>query len=185
MVGRVLRPAPGKTNAIVLDHSGAVFRHGFVEDRVEWTLETDKRARSPAHEARIRSGCSSRLLECSQCSAMRTAGEPCSHCGFFPQRRPDAVVFREGDLGLVDRQSRTAQSISDPHDRMRWHAMLTCIGIERSYKPTWAACKYREKFGTWPPIRNIQPMQPSPNVLSWVRSRNIAWAKAQAKKRAA
>src|SRR6185295_11858069 len=42
MVGRVLRPAPGKTNAIVLDHSGAVFRHGFVEDYVEWTLEPDK-----------------------------------------------------------------------------------------------------------------------------------------------
>jgi len=30
MIGRVLRPAPGKTDAIVLDHSGAVFRHGFV-----------------------------------------------------------------------------------------------------------------------------------------------------------
>ena len=34
MVGRVLRPAPGKIDAIVLDHSGAVFRHGLPEDRV-------------------------------------------------------------------------------------------------------------------------------------------------------
>ena len=41
--GRVLRPAPGKVNAIVLDHSGAVFRHGFVEDRVEWALDPEKR----------------------------------------------------------------------------------------------------------------------------------------------
>ena len=32
----VLRPAEGKGDAIVLDHSGAVFRHGFVEDHVEW-----------------------------------------------------------------------------------------------------------------------------------------------------
>src|SRR5262249_59701564 len=31
MVGRVLRPAPGKVNAIVLDHSGAVYRHGLPE----------------------------------------------------------------------------------------------------------------------------------------------------------
>ena len=44
MVGRVLRPAPGKTNATVLDHSGAVFRHGFVEDRGDWTLDPDKRS---------------------------------------------------------------------------------------------------------------------------------------------
>ena len=28
----------------ILDHSGAVFRHGCAEDRVEWTLDPDKRA---------------------------------------------------------------------------------------------------------------------------------------------
>ena len=33
MIGRVLRPAEGKPDAIILDHSGAVFRHGFAEDR--------------------------------------------------------------------------------------------------------------------------------------------------------
>ena len=44
MLGRVLRPAEGKPDAIVLDHSGAVFRHGFAEDAVEWTLDPDRRA---------------------------------------------------------------------------------------------------------------------------------------------
>jgi DNA repair protein RadD len=34
IVGRVLRPAPGKTDAIILDHSGAVFQHGLPEDLV-------------------------------------------------------------------------------------------------------------------------------------------------------
>jgi hypothetical protein len=29
--------------AIVLDHSGAVFRHGFIDDPVTWTLDPDKR----------------------------------------------------------------------------------------------------------------------------------------------
>jgi superfamily II DNA or RNA helicase len=49
MIGRVLRPAEGKTNAIILDHSGAVFRHGFAEDPVEWTLSPDRHAESPKH----------------------------------------------------------------------------------------------------------------------------------------
>ena len=66
MVGRVLRPAPGKVNAIVLDHSGAVFRHGFVEDRVDWTLDPDKRAVSPTHAAPARARLLPRLLECTQ-----------------------------------------------------------------------------------------------------------------------
>jgi superfamily II DNA or RNA helicase len=42
MLGRVLRPAPGKKDAIILDHSGAVFRHGFAEDPIEWTLDPDR-----------------------------------------------------------------------------------------------------------------------------------------------
>jgi superfamily II DNA or RNA helicase len=32
MVGRVLRPADGKINAVVIDHSGAVYRYGLVEE---------------------------------------------------------------------------------------------------------------------------------------------------------
>ena len=53
MVGRVLRPAPGKVNAIVLDHSGAVFRHGLPEDHVEWSFRpiTRRRARAPSAQA--------------------------------------------------------------------------------------------------------------------------------------
>src|SRR4029077_3362926 len=66
MIGRVLRPAEGKHDAIVLDHSGAVFQHGFAEDPVEWTLDPEARATSKRHAARRMEG-SSRLLECSEC----------------------------------------------------------------------------------------------------------------------
>jgi DNA repair protein RadD len=179
MVGRVLRPAPGKVNAIVLDHSGAVFRHGFVEDRVDWVLDPEKRSASPTHAARLRSGYSSRLLECSQCGSIRIAGEACRHCGFLPQRPPKAIVFSDGDLALVDRQSRTAPAFSDPGERVRWHGMLTWIAGERGYKSGWISHKYREKFGTWPAARSVTSIRPSPEVLAWVRSRIIAYAKAK------
>jgi DNA repair protein RadD len=179
MVGRTLRPAPGKGNAIVLDHSGAVFRHGFVEDRVEWFFDPEKRSVSPTHAKRLELGQSSRLLECSQCGSMRVAGEKCQHCGFLPQRPPKPVPFKDGDLALVDRNSRTALDMTDPTERMRWQAMLTQIAIARGYRLGWAAHKFREKFGTWPPVRSIGPIEPSLEVLSWVRSRNIAWAKSK------
>ena len=38
-VGRVLRPAPGKHDAIVLDHSGNTSRLGFVTDPLPATLD--------------------------------------------------------------------------------------------------------------------------------------------------
>jgi hypothetical protein len=34
MTGRSLRPAPGKTDALILDHAGAVFERGFPEDPI-------------------------------------------------------------------------------------------------------------------------------------------------------
>jgi superfamily II DNA or RNA helicase len=181
MAGRGLRPAPGKRDLILIDHSGAVYRHGLLEDPVEWTLDATKRAENPTHENRSREA-ASRLIECSQCSALRKGGEACPHCGFLPKRRADAIVFGDGELARVDRRTRIAESRDDPNVRLRWHAMLAHIAAERGYQPGWVAHKYRERFDDWPPYgARPAPIPPTPEVLSWVRSRVIAWVKAKEK----
>ena len=58
-----------------------------------------------------------------------------------------------------------------PEERAAWHRMLAYIAQERGYALGWIGHKYKEKFGDWPPQRYVQPMQPTPEVLSWVRSR--------------
>lgn len=59
--------------------------------------------------------------------------------------------------------------------------MFVQIGQERAYKPGWAKVQYKEKFGTWPPWgAEPQPIPPTPEVRSWVRSRMIAYAKRRA-----
>jgi DNA repair protein RadD len=177
MIGRVLRPADGKADAIILDHSGAVFRHGFAEDKVEWTLDPDLRAISPVHKARCETS-RSRLLECTQCSAIRTAGEPCGACGFLPQPPARPVAVLDGELGLVGADRHAQATAYDPQTRARWHGMLITIGRERAYKPGWASYKYKERFGIWPAWGSApEPMPPSPEVRSWVRSRQIAFAR--------
>ena len=74
MIGRVLRPAPGKTDAVVIDHAGAVLEHGFVEDAVEWTLDPDLRAKSATHVARCAPS-GAKVLECTQCGGLRVGGQ--------------------------------------------------------------------------------------------------------------
>jgi superfamily II DNA or RNA helicase len=179
MVGRVLRPADGKTDAIILDHSGAVFRHGFAEDHVEWTLGPDRFAANPVHAKRGELGSQSRVLECSQCGVWgRIAGQPCPHCGFLPQAPPKPIVVQDGDLGLV----QGGRAKPSEYDRFKWFAMLIGYGNERGYKPGWAAYKFKEKFGTWPPrMMDIAPIAPTAECRSWIRSRQIAYAKAQQK----
>jgi superfamily II DNA or RNA helicase len=177
MIGRVLRPAEDKPDAIILDHSGAVFRHGFAEDPVEWVLSPDHRAESPMHAKRCEHGSASRLLECSRCSAIRIAGEPCPACGFLPQKPPRAVAIGDGDLGLVE-GGKVKTTTYSYEERVRWLAMFKYIEREQGYKPKWAIVNYKEKFNSWPAWGlNPEPIVPSPEVLSWVRSRMIAYAK--------
>jgi DNA repair protein RadD len=80
MAGRVLRPAPGKSDAIILDHAGSTLVHGFVDDDVAWSLSEDRRAQNQRHAARgaYRAPV---LLDCPECGASRFGGEPCPACG--------------------------------------------------------------------------------------------------------
>jgi DNA repair protein RadD len=182
--GRGLRPASGKSDLRIIDHAGACLRHGLLEDPIAWTLSPDKRAENPTHEARTTSQFT-RLIECRECKALRTGGQPCPHCGWFPQRRPEAILFADGDLVEVRKGKATTPSYSQA-DRNTWHAMLTYIAQERGYKPDWVSFKYKDKFGVWPRWgASPQPVEPSPEVLSWIRSRQIAYAKGRQKARAA
>jgi DNA repair protein RadD len=116
MIGRVLRPAEGKADCcIVLDHSGAVYRHGLVEDEVVWTLDPDKLATAPAHEAArgASSGYTQRLVDCKQCGAIRITGNPCTACGFMPAPPPRDVETHDGELGLY-RGGQAQREASNP-----------------------------------------------------------------------
>jgi DNA repair protein RadD len=176
MIGRGLRPADGKSDAVILDHSGAVFRHGLPEDPVEWSLDPDRRAESATHQKRLRRE-AARLIECTQCSAQRVGGLPCPACGFLPKRPAKYVAHTEGDLALVT-SGRKAGAVV--YDRERWHGMLAYIAAERGYQRGWVAHKYKEKFGEWPAWGSApQPIAPTPEVRSWVRSRVIAFAKSR------
>src|SRR5262249_21577363 len=97
MIGRGLRPAEGKSNCTILDHSGAVYRHGLPEDRVEWPLGTDQRAENPTQAKRDR-GDAPKLSECPGCKVMMAAPPPCLHCGWMPQPRARDRDFADGEL---------------------------------------------------------------------------------------
>ena len=184
MVGRGLRPAPGKKDVVILDHSGAVFRHGLPEDHVEWTLNVDRRAENPTQDRRRR-GEEPKLRTCPSCQVMMTK-PPCPSCGWMPVTRSGRDRdFLDGELGLVVGGRAKANQYS-PTDRRQWLAMLHHIAQERSYQRGWIAHKYKEKFGTWPAWGTIpEPMTPTPEVRSWVRSRQIAYAKSQQNRGAA
>ena len=89
MIGRCLRPQPGK-RAVVLDHVGNTQRLGHhLEDR-EWTLDgTPKKDREAAPSVKV----------CPKCFACLPSGKPrCGECGheFLPERRE--IEHVDGEL---------------------------------------------------------------------------------------
>jgi len=106
----------------------------------------------------------------------------CPQCGFKPERK-SGVEVEDGELReLTDGKKKLKFTQAD---KQAWYSQLLHIAEKRGYKPGWAAHKFREKFKTWPAARTVTPLQPSAEVLAWVRSRDIAYAKARAKGRAA
>jgi DNA repair protein RadD len=178
MVGRVLRPATGKTDCLVLDHAGAVFEHGFVDEPVRWTLDSDRRATAPLQALRG-NGAAPSLVACPECSAVRWKGKPCPACGWTPRGRSADVEVVDGELAEATRN----RTVKEPRvwNRSEFYQMVSYVGIQRGYKEGWAAVKYKEKFGDWPPrlYKSLLPMAPDEATRAWIRSRFIAWRKAQ------
>jgi superfamily II DNA or RNA helicase len=187
MIGRSLRTWPGKTDALILDHSGATFEHGFVEDPIEWTLFEDCRAENRIHKARGTSHAPS-LTTCPECLAVRFEGRPCPVCHWRPTPKPKPVDVIDGELGWVARNRNSQANIYSPEEKLRFHRQLLWIAREKGRKPGAAAYQYKEKFGAWPdspPWAPPEPEPPEPAVRAWAKSRDIAFAKAMAKQREA
>jgi len=105
---------------------------------------------------------------------------PCVHCGWMPAPRARDRAFVDGELGLVRNGKAQGSAYSEP-ERRDFFQQLRAVAQMRGYKNGWAAHKFKDKFGTFPPwaYNDLPPVAPTDALLRWVRSRNIAYAKRQ------
>lgn len=168
MVGRVLRPAPGKSRALVLDHSGTVKRLGFPTDDLPLDLDDGK----PRAEAKPRERNEPLPKACPSCSYMKPARtHKCPKCGFAPERQSEVAVG-DGDLVRVARKAKAG-----PGEKQAVYSQLLAIAHARRYSSGWVGHKYREWFGVWPRGLNDCATDPTPEVLSFVRRSAVRFAK--------
>jgi superfamily II DNA or RNA helicase len=171
MVGRVLRPAHGKTRALLLDHSGTVLRLGFATDDLPLELDDGKANKSGAAK---QDRAPSLPKPCLACKYVRPAGvHACPSCGFAPTRQSDVEVM-DGELVRIDRKAKRPAS---PDTKQHVHSQLLRVARQRGYKPGWAANKYREKFGVWPRGLHDVEAAPTAELLGWLKSQQIRFAK--------
>lgn len=123
-IGRILRPAEGKT-AYVLDHVGNLKRHGLAEDDREWTLEGHDRKKAASE--------SLGLKQCPECYCLHSPAPICPECQHVyktPKARELSVI--EGNLEEFVRLPLVTalKECKTRHD-------LKVLARAKSYKPGW------------------------------------------------
>jgi hypothetical protein len=95
-VGRVLRPAPGKPHALVLDHVGNVHRHGFPDDTRDYSLaDRPKRGGRGGESVPF-------VRQCSVCYAAFPPQPVCPCCGTEIGAKPRIIKEVDGTLILLN-----------------------------------------------------------------------------------
>ena len=182
ILGRALRVADGKEYALILDHSNSTQTLGFVTDIHQDKLDDGKSPDKNATEIKT----PPLPKECQACGFLKPARTKiCPNCGF--EAKPvNGVHEQDGELVEVTngmakpKKSRAREFTMD--EKVQFFAELKAYAADKGYKPGWAAAKYRERFEVWPNdyrLKSAAPIPPSATTLSWIRSRQIAWAKSK------
>lgn len=117
--GRALRTAPGKSQAVILDHVGnSLDRHGLPDDEREWSLE------GRAAGGKRKKDSEALCRQCKSCFAISPAyAAICRECGSAFAVKARKLETRDGELGEVDpetvrRQQRREQGRAQTYDAL-------------------------------------------------------------------
>ena len=179
MIGRGARIHPGKEFCVVQDNSGNYLR--FVDD---WDKlyhdgvkelgegQDVKPKKEPTDEQK-------EAAKCPKCSMLWAGGTTCLNCGHTRALRNE-VVNVAGEMVEIGMTKRKPDKYTAEY-KEQFYAQLIGWTVENNKKPGWAFYKYQEKFGVGPSMSKPPAVAPGPEVLRWVKSRTIAWAKARGK----
>lgn len=172
MVGRVLRPYPGKTDSIVIDHSGVVRDLGFIDEHQPWSLdgnETIQERKEKLSKPELKD------MACPTCKAIIAPGPSCPACGKdLRQAYSKAIEALKADLIEIKPKPKKL----DGEQKLKLYGELKQYCRDNGKAPGYAAHLYKSKTGVWPNKYKDAPFRtPSAETLNYIKSRNIAYAK--------
>ena len=137
-LGRGIRLAPDKTDCLVLDQSSNVLRHGFIEDleSIELTPSSQKEKKAGKPPLKLcpsdKGGCGSYVYSFQM---------KCKHCGYN---------FEVNKLIEILGSSRLISP--DDEVKLTFYRSKLREAYQRNYAPSWAAVKFKESYGFFPPF---------------------------------
>ena len=137
MVGRGLRLSPetSKRDCIVLDLVGNVYKHRYIEDLRQVTLNQGEDPEDIPAPLKV---CQSSNGGCG--AIIYAFYKECPHCGYsFEINKIPIILELKHQLREEDRE------------RLDFYREKLQTAFEKQFSPGWAANLFREEFGHWPP----------------------------------
>ena len=176
-IGRGLRTAPGKDKLVILDHAGNHLRLGMVTDIGQNHLDDGKERPGVQRKEREKQQPLPKL--CEDCKAVIPVGaRSCPSCGAAVRAKTD-IENVDGHLVEFGSCARGKRDL-EVWEKRRFFAELLGYAERKAFKPGWAFHKFAERFQHQPAGYPHVVMEPSVATLNWIKSRQIAWAKARA-----
>ncbi len=165
MVGRVLRPAPGKTHGLLVDLCGSSWKHGLPGSDLEYSLDgkairvagseaekdeegDDEREGAPAVKVWNRA---LQEVYAGEETPAAAKAEEWKRLRSFAERR-------KWDIGWAVKEYRKLFHTNPPDLGVDGDVamrssfrQLQARGRAAGHKPAWAAVMFKARFGTWPP----------------------------------
>jgi len=187
MGGRVLRTFPGKADSIIIDHSGNLYEHGYLEDDHNWRLTEDIDSCKDREEAQKEFD-EKKPITCSECAFVYTGQLICPKCGHMPKRKGEYIETRHADLIEIRRKKREKAAEqaqkklpATQEQKQEWYSMFYAYAQDKGHADGSVAHKYKAKFGVWPINMKKDRLEPSPECLSYITHLNIRNAHARRK----
>ncbi len=158
ILGRILRTAPNKDKAIILDHGKNIERLGFPDDDLPTVMcngdvdqVTKKREEKEREEKAPK--------PCKTCFTLHNQFK-CPNCGEEPKKLANV----EAEKGQLKKLSKTSMN-----EKQDFYAMLLYWVRARGKQDGYASHLYKEKFGVWPSKKTgIHPKEPTPEMQGMI-----------------
>ena len=179
MIGRGARISAGKEFCVLQDNSGNYLRFKEDWDRIYagGIHELNDDAEKPRKELTERE---KTIAKCPKCTALWLGGDTCAHCGYTHEKKNRAEAVAGSILELSAHTTKQEKYSSEYKEQ--FYQQLLYVARAKGHQDGAAWHQYQKKFGVKPPWKKAT-MQPTPDVLNWLKSRAIASSFARGKSR--
>lgn len=191
MFGRALRPLPGKTHAIIIDHVGNVMRHGLPDAPRQWSLDRRERCTGKSEPSTVR--------VCTACAAVyERFRDACPDCGEpvpkpAQRRRPEFVDgnLYELDPDVLAQMRDKVVGARETPEAMRDRLTAANVpmpgvmsNVKRQKERLNALVKLDLKLAEWAGYRRAEGLSDSEIFRKFYLTYGVSWLEAQALKAA-